>query len=329
MKKLILFSFLVHTPFLWANCSPFIGNPRLSDSCLVRSLDGAVLSESQYEVILAQLASHGAYYDTSRPRYYSSQSLNISSYWDNTVNGGNPLSHMTLGDITLQGDPSLTKVGDIVGGFSYNWYSDFVFNEQSWFDLNYQHNYGVGLTTGHEINFTKVTFCSNLKLYNSFFLDGCYFDSTEHKTLSVNSNANKEVKLSYLLNGAKLVSFGKVADLISSTHNFVEVSQALTNGNLLDARITSSKDEGGWSANLGYGFFSSGTAYKVNFSWNDYGRSWILGYPKEQVVKAIGLSLKTPSGYDLFIQYDRSSSNIDFFQNSNVNVSFGSAINLF
>ena len=319
----------MHTPLLWAKCSPFIGNPRLSDACLVRSLDGAILSESQYESILAQLASHGAYYDTSRPRYYASQSLNISSYWDNTVNGGNSSSHMTLGDITLQGDPNLTKVGDLVGAFSYNFNSDFVFNEQSWFDLNYQHNYGAGLTTGHEINFTKVTFCSNLKLYNSLFLDGCYFDSTENKALSVSSNTNKEVKLSYLMNGNKLFSFGKVADLMSGTHSFVDVSQALTNGSLLDARITSSANEGGWSASVGYGFISSGTAYKANFSWNDYGSSWILGYPKEQVVKSVGLAIKTVRGYDLGIQYQRSNSNIDFFKQSNVNVSFGSALNLF
>jgi hypothetical protein len=288
-----------------------------------------MLSESQYESILTQLARHGAYYNTSRPKNYASQSLNMSSYWDNSVNGGNPASNITLGDITLQGDPSLIKVGDLVGAFSYNFNSNFVFYEQSWFDLNYQRKYGAGLTTGHEINFDKITFCSNLKLYNNLFLDGCHFHSTEEKVLALSSKTNKEIKLSYLMNGSKVFSFGKVDDLTSGIHSFVAISQALTNGKLLDARISSSAIGEGWSANLGYGFVSAGSAYKASFSFADYGISWILGYPKEQVVKAVGLSLKTPGGYDLFIQYALSRSNIDFFQYANVNVSFGSAINLF
>lgn len=90
-----------------------------------------MLSESQYESILTQLARHGAYYNTSRPKNYASQTLNMYSYWDDSVNGGNTASNITLGDITLQGDPSLIKVGDLVGAFSYNFNSDFVFYEQS------------------------------------------------------------------------------------------------------------------------------------------------------------------------------------------------------
>lgn len=295
----------------------------------MRSLEGAVLTESQYEGIIARLARHGAYYSSNKPKAYASHALNLSAYWDSNVNSGNPTDQITLGNITLQGDPELVKEEDLVGAFSYQFNSSLVFGDQSWFDFNYQHKYGKGLNTGHELNFNKVTLCSNLKLYSDLYIDGCYFDWADKKTLNTNSSTDREIKFSYLLNGNKLFSLGRLDTSTPETYNFISISQALTSGKLLEARITKSTTGGRRSAQLGYGFYSSEYAYKASFSWKDYGSSWFIGFPKEQVVKGLGVSVITPSGYNWRIEYQLSSSNIDFFNQSNVSFSFGNNINLF
>jgi hypothetical protein len=159
-------------------------------------------------------------------------------------------------------------------------------------------------------------------------LDECYSQTTDQKSLSTTTNTSKEIKLVYNLDGHTLVTFGNI-DSSSELANFLSISQATASGKLHEVRLDKSNVEGSLSANLAYGFFVSGLAYKASLSWKDYGLSWIMGYPKEQVVTGVGLSGQTKSGYDWLVNYQRSNSNIDFFNQSSMSFKFGSTVSLF
>ena len=328
MTRFLFVALLGCSPLLWAQCSPYIQSPRLADACLVRSLDGAKLTVSQYDNIMMRLARHGAYYGTEKKVFYATHNLGLTSYWDSYANGGTSSSKITLGNITLQSDPALVKKGDLIGAISYHFNSNLVFNEQSWFDLNYQAKYGAGLTTGHEINLNKLTLCTNLKLRDGLFLDECYSKATNQKSLSATTSKSKEVKLVYNLDGYTLITLGNI-DSSSELANFLSISQATASGKLHEVRLDKSKVDNGFSANLAYGFFVSGSAYQASLSWKDYGLSWIMGYPKDQVVSGVGLSGRTKSGYDWLVNYQRSDSNIDFFKQSSMSFKFGTTVSLF
>ena len=207
-----LISILFSTNSL-ALCLNNMPSERIFNECIVGSLNGASLSETQYLAVEMRLQRSGNMLDgLSANEYPSSLNYSILPYvsWDPNINGGNPSKPLEIGGITLIGDPSLYAKSGWLGGGSTSIVGRVVVGKQKYIELTAFNNLSKSPKYGHTVYTQDYKLCGRFQVVGSVFIDHCNghaSSSKVHRDIHSYTSSQKILHTFPLLGGHSEASF--------------------------------------------------------------------------------------------------------------------------
>ena len=207
-----LISILFATDSL-ALCLTSIPNERIINECIVGSLDGALLSEAEYQAIEMRLQRSGNMLDgVGTDDYPSSFNYSIlpTVSWDPNVNGGNPSKPLTVGAITFVGDPSLYAKSGWLAGVSTSIVGRAVVGQQKYIEFSAYNSLSKSPNYGVTVYSQNYTLCGRFQVVGSVFIDHCngYISSSKaHGDVDSYSSSQKLLRTFPLLGGHAEAAF--------------------------------------------------------------------------------------------------------------------------
>lgn len=207
-----LISILFATDSL-ALCLTNMPNERILNECVVRSLDGASLSEAEYKAIEVRLQRSGNMLDgVDANDYPSSLDYSILPYvsWDPNVNGGNPSKPLTVGAITFVGDPNLYAKSGWLAGVSTSIVGRAIVGQQKYIEFSAYNSLSKSPKYGVTVYSQNYTLCGRFQVVGSVFIDHCngYVSSSKaHRGVNSYSSSQKLLRTFPLLGGYAEAAF--------------------------------------------------------------------------------------------------------------------------
>lgn len=270
---------------------------------------------------------------TNELNYYQIQ-IYPTIDWENNINGGNPKKNLIINDQIFESDEKLYRKSGLLIGFQPSINGKYIFGNGRYltYELtgqiqnNPQHNIWVRSLSGN--------LCSKNHVSDFYYLDFCVNSQEIEKQISDDKRVKSTIQLAKFFK-SKSNFYNKVG---ISTH-LVETKTYLQNqyqfdwegnlsrslfaslglniGNAVPNKLT---DRTNVSVGLGYVLNSKPLEIQFNSIKSDGG--YILGYDRVETRYSVNLSYPIWKGLSASIGYNKTFSNIDFFDTSDPNFRF-------
>lgn len=249
--------------------------------------------------------------------------------YSSDINGGNPNKPLVLGSLTFVGDEDFLRKKGVLAGIGFGGNGRAIYGAGKYLDYSvggsYTHSpkHDIGITRGF------ANFCSKNDIGGNFYLDGCLAASQLDKELSDETTGSATLSLAKIFsegqNRFHQASIGLRRyfedeyeqnqlsfrlDTLHSSDLFSSVIISLGEGVKDTLALRNS-----FSATVGTtSFMNKPISASFSYSFSDGGK--LLGFSREESTKIVSLTYTIHPRINVSIGYRDTSSNIDYFSES-------------
>jgi len=175
---------------------------RLYNHCTVHSLDGAILSASQYELITDRLGEEGVGINedaTFSERFFNDSSLGFSVIYDRNLNGGNPDKPLVISGMTFVGDDELYRKSGYAGYASGYFKSKFFFGNERYLEAYLNYSAQSSISGGILKTSSLYSICSKNHISRSIYADLCLSQSSLKSDISDSGISDINLSISKII----------------------------------------------------------------------------------------------------------------------------------
>lgn len=318
-------------------CSSIGVTKRLNAACIISSLDGKMISRSQYNDLRELFGYLGANYsEEAEGNYYFDIGGSPVIGYDNNFNGGNPDKPLILNGVEFSGDPALQRKSSSTYGVIINSDAIVFWGKERGVSLKLVGRRDYSNQLKETKDFSLISLCSENRLYGGAYLDACLSSSRSKRSLSSNQTETKSVEIGYL--------FGNLSETMSTqssvrlenlrfdtgSNNQLAFRQelALRNGNnfWFQTSKATGNDSNRLTLHRSQSFGHAGRIYDFGYS-AQYSRTnlsglVIFGFDVNQKVDQLTLTIYPIDNVSIALSQQRTSSNLSYYSEDVYNFSF-------
>ena len=206
------FSLLANASSAGANCLIFGDNERLSNFCLLESVQGRIVDQKTAAIVTQKLRQEG--YFGGLGTLLTTVNVYPDASYSNNINGGNPDKPLIIGDVEFEGESNLVAKKGIVFGLNLQSSARKTYGEGKYINA---YMFGAFFASpAHNLTFTnaRIGLCSKNKFTENMYFDACALAGTQNKEITKDTSQTITASLSKL---KKLDGFGFVEKRIGFT----------------------------------------------------------------------------------------------------------------
>ena len=320
---IIVFSIISLGTFGSASCLLFNENERLSNFCLLKSVEGKVVDKNTAIIVTQKLKREG-YFGGLENSDWSTSFYPGIDYSEN-VNGGNPDRSLVLGDLEFVGDPELIKQEGVITTLNMRVNNRSTLDAGKYFQTNLHGSYSY--SPKHKNGFSTATLesCFTDKITSKSSIDICASSSMQKKEISENRDSRLSVYFGNL-NFNKTIGFSEgklgIMHLVSdeySQNQFTLSWDTIHNKNLFSAINFRIGDPVRDQTALRYGLDINVSkiimSRKINlrFSNEIHDGGLLFGIDRSDVINKFSIQTVINQNASIHFGYTSKNSNIDYF----------------
>ena len=178
------------------------GNERLTNHCLIQSVQGKLVDEQTMQVVVSRLKREGYFGGLEKPSFQGTVFPDV--YYSENINGGNPKKKLVLGNLELEGDPNLIAQEGLVLGVNASAAGRKTIGIGSYLDGSAIISYGFSPEYDLSIKSENLSLCSKNRFKDKVYADLCLSVSELRKDITTDSTQSIKASVSKL----NLVDFG-------------------------------------------------------------------------------------------------------------------------
>ena len=225
----LIFSFyfsLIGT-FVSASCLIFTENERLSNFCLLESVEGKVVDKNTAMIITQKLKREGYFGGLKKSDWSTSFYPNID--YSGNINGGNPDKPLILGELQFSGDPDFIKQEGVITTLNLKVNNRSTFDAGRYLQTNLSGSYSYSPEHNNGFSNASMNSCFSNKIASKSSVDICASVSHLNKDLSESKNNSLSLNLSNLAYNENIgFSEGKLGIIHLATDDYVQNQLALS-----------------------------------------------------------------------------------------------------
>lgn len=306
-----------------SNCSLLVENERLTNHCLLETVNGKLVDRATMQVLVSKLQREG--YFGGIPQTQLSGSIVPDAYYSNNMNGGNPKKPLIIGGMEFTTDKEFeAKAGWMIGmNSSVNLRKSYSVGR--YIDANANLIYAKSLSDDLSTRSGAVSICSKNLLTEKLYADFCASHSTTTKELThernsyvlasiakldaMHFNAPHEVNASIMHLKNNEYSQNQVHINVDTIHNdSLASSFTIKKGEQISDELSM---DHGISYNI-TGLYGK-RAYTVGFDYQYSDGGTILGQSRSDVSTGIFVSTKLDASTKITLGYFKRNSSINYY----------------
>lgn len=305
------------------NCFLLDGNERLTNHCLLETLQGRPVDEQTMLFVVSRLKREGYFGGLSTTEF--SAHIHPDAYYSQNINGGNPEKPLVLGDLKFEGDPTLIAKAGLVIGINSGLSARKTFGEGNYVDASVSLDYAYSPNHDLSINTTGSNICSKNRVQKNTYTDICVdmTKSTKEITTDQTNSLSASISKLDLFSGS---SFKEVtASMVRlSTNDYAQNQMHLKIDTVQNNDLAVAlKLKFGKSVNnqlaLKYGFGMTASSiivdrkFKFYIGHEMYDGGKLFGVNRSDTSTIASMSINLNASTKVTLGYLNRDSNIDFF----------------
>lgn len=222
----LLYFSLIGT-FVSASCLVFTENERLSNFCLLESVEGKVVDKNTAMIITQKLKREGYFGGLKKSDWSTSFYPDID--YSGNINGGNPDKPLILGELEFSGDPDLIKQEGVITTLNLKVNNRSTFEVGRYLQTNLSGSYSY--SPEHNNGFSKASMesCFSNKIASKNSIDICASGGRQNKEISESNIKSLSFYLSNLVLNENIgFSEGKLGIIHLASDDYVQNQLALS-----------------------------------------------------------------------------------------------------
>lgn len=250
--------------------------------------------------------------------------------YSSDINGGNPSRPLELGSLTFFGDENFFRKKGVVAGFGVGGTGRAFYGEGKYLEYSIGGSYAHSIEHGIDIIRGFANACSKNDIGKNFYVDGCLTTNQLKRELSEKTTSSASLSLAKLLSDSgenfHQASFGirRLFDDEYEQNQLVFELDTLHSSGIytaLNASFGGSTENtltmrNSLNAVLSTDILSKPVSLSASYSYSDGGR--ILGSSRNETSKSISLTYAVHPRVKVLLGYLHTSSNIDYFNISEI-----------
>ena len=317
--------------FASANRLLFRENERLSNFCLIESVEGKVVDKNTAIIVTQNLKREG-YFGGWKKSDWSTSIYPGIDYSEN-INGGNPDRPLVLGDLECAGDPELIKQEGVITILNMRVNNRSTFDAGRYMQTNLHGSYSY--SPKHRNGFSNASFesCFIDKITSKNSIDICASSSRQNKEMSDNRSNTLSVNFGNLSSIESIgFSEGKLGIMHLATDEYSQNQFTLSwdtihNRNLFSAIRFRIGDPVTDQTVLRYGVDLNVSkiilSRKINLKFSNeiHDGGMLFGIDRSDVINKFSLQTVINQNASIQIGYTSKNSSIDYFDEKYPNLS--------
>ncbi len=248
--------------------------------------------------------------------------------YSSDINGGNPDKPLVLGSLTFYGDEEFFRKKGLLAGVAFGGTGRAIYGDGRYLDYNIGGSYTYSPKHDMSVMQGFANVCSKNDIGGNFYVDGCLSTNRLRRDLSAQTTSSATLSVAKLIaEGDRRVHqarFGirRFFDDGYEQNQLTLQLDTLHNSNLFTSINVSLGDELKNTLAMSHSFTASVGTYlmkkpfNASFSYVASDGGMLLGFQREETTTLFGLKYAIHPRFSLLVGYKYTSSNIDYFDES-------------
>ena len=315
-----------------AFCAHPLAGERLTNYCLLRSIDGKTISLPDARTIDARLKNQGNSDGLGiglpyRPRQLSAALVLLPTLeWSSNINGGNPDGPLQLGNLVFTGNPDYVRKRGWLYGASLRLGGRLIYGKQRYLDYSFSTSHSQ--SPKHDIGISRAggRICGVHHLKKRWYVDTCLSSSRVWIELQNQTFHNVRLGITKIFSSSKgthhqaklgverlfnegVYEQNRLSLSLDTTHaNGLLTGVGVLLGEAVPGRLVTR-----YAVSARAGIKLKNKPLSLSATWREARGGRLIGFAWNETTQAVGLSYRIWRGISISVGYRNTDSAIDYF----------------